>query len=224
MDNKAIMPGDRSSNPSAMKFSNLHIAISSFAALAGVVLAAYQVFGPSGREPVNVTLAVSQADQNAVKSDADALIETSSIELARNATFSAALNDGSGARYQFAQLFDSNPDTYLTLADQDKELNVLVTFGSQGQQGVTALVYTPPAGVTPDKLATTADIAILPEGTLQASGLPVYSFSLQRSPGSQTFAIPGRASGKAVWIRVAGEAGKPFSIGDFRILKEAVAP
>ncbi len=206
-----------------MKLSNFNIAITSFAALAGVAIAAYQAFAPSGgQQPVNVTAAL---DQTAAKADAGALIETSSIELANGASFTAALNDGSDKRYQFGQLFDANPETYLTLAGSDSELNVLVTFGNSGAQGVTALVYTPPAGVGPEKLASVADVAILPEGQMHASGLPVYSFSLQRSPGSQTFAIPGRANGKGLWLRIAGEAGAgQLSVGDFRILREAVAP
>lgn len=206
-----------------MKLSNFNIAITSFAALAGVAIAAYLAFAPSGgQQPVNVTVGL---DQTAAKADAGALIETSSIELANGASFTAALNDGSDKRYQFGQLFDAKPETYLTLSDTDSELNVLVTFGASGPQGVTALVYTPPAGVGPETLASVADVAILPDGQMQASGLPVYSFSLQRSPGSQTFAIPGRASGKGLWLRIAGEAGAgPLSVGDFRILKEAVAP
>lgn len=206
-----------------MKLSNFNIAITSFAALAGVAIAAYQAFAPTGgQQPVNVTVAL---DQTTAKADAGALIETASIELASGASFTAALNDGSDRRYQFGQLFDANPETYLTLGDSDSELNVLVTFGSFGPQGVTALVYTPPAGVNPEKLASVLDVAVLPDGQMQASGLPVYSFSLQRSPGSQTFAIPGRASGKGLWLRIAGEAGAgAMSVGDFRILKEAVAP
>lgn len=206
-----------------MKPLNFNIAITSFAALAGVAIAAYQAFAPqASQQPVNVTVALDQA---AAKAEAGALIETASTELARGASFTAALNDGSDTRYQFGQLFDANPETYLTLGEADSELNVLVTFGTSGPQGVTAVVYTPPAGVNPEKLASVLDVAILPEGQMQASGLPVYSFSLQRSPGSQTFAIPGRASGKALWLRIAGEAGAgPLSVGDFRILKEAVAP
>jgi hypothetical protein len=199
-----------------MRFSNFNIAVSSFAALAGVALAAYQVFAP---QPEHITPTPETT------ASAGALIETASIELAHGASFTSALKDGSDQRYQFGQLFDANPETYLTLAQSDSELNVLVTFGNPGTENVTALVYTPPAGVSPDKLASIADVAILPDGQMQSSGLPIYSFSLQRSPGSQTFAIPGRAVGKALWLRIAGEPGAgPVAVGDFRILKEAVAP
>ena len=46
-----------------MKLNNAHLAISAFAALAGVVFAAIQTFGTSGSAPppVNVTLAVDPA-------------------------------------------------------------------------------------------------------------------------------------------------------------------
>jgi hypothetical protein len=210
-----------------MKLTNFHIVISSFAALAGVALAGYQTLAPSlNQQPVNVTVALesAKAGQIAGKSDAEATIATASIELARGASFTAALKDGSEKRYDFGQIFDGNPETYLTLVEADTELNVLVTFGGAMAQGVTAIVYSPPNGVTPDKLASVVDLAVLPEGEMGAAGRPVYSFSLQRSPGSQTFAIPGRASGKGLWLRIAGAPGAgALSVGDFRILKEAVA-
>ncbi len=66
---------------------------------------------------------------------------------------------------------------------------------------------------------------VLPDGQLEASGRPVISFSLPQSGDSRIFAIPGRAHGKGLWLRVAGEPGADRSfVGDFRILSENVAP
>ena len=66
---------------------------------------------------------------------------------------------------------------------------------------------------------------MLPEGQLEASGRPVISFSLPQSAETRTFAIPGRAEGKGLWLRVAAAPGAQKSyVGDFRILSEGIAP
>jgi hypothetical protein len=66
---------------------------------------------------------------------------------------------------------------------------------------------------------------VLPEGQLEASGRQVMSFTLPQSSEPHTFAIPGRAEGKGVWLRIAGNANADKSfVGDFRILSEGVAP
>lgn len=214
-----------------MKLSNLHIAVSSFAAIAGVAIAGYQAFGPSASvtQPMSVVVALDQqqASANMVveKSDAIPAMATESVELGRDATITAALKDGSEKRYSFTDLFDGRSDTFLTVSQPDHEVNVLVSFKGNAARTVTALEYTPPAGADPLTLARTVDVMVLPEGQLEASGRPVMSFTLQQSLQSQMFPIPGRAQGKGLWLRLAGAETAPKSvIGDFRILSEGVAP
>ncbi len=218
------MPADRSSKPSPGRLSSFHIVVSSFAAIAGVALAAYQVLAPSstGQPPVNVTVAL--APQAAGKANLETDIAMAAVDLGRSATFMAALHDGSGQRYAFEHLFDGKAETFLTISPPDTELNVLVTFKEGQPQGVTAITYTPPSGTAAGKLANVVDVTILPDGAMEASGRPVYTFALQTSPGSQTFAIPGRASGKGVWLRIGGghDTGG-VAVGDFRIINEQIA-
>ena len=57
-----------------------------------------------------------------------------------------------------------------------------------------------------------------PDGS--TSGRPIQSFTLQTTPGKQSFALPGHAMGKGVWLRIAGPAdAASIAIGDFKILK-----
>ncbi len=223
------MPGDRSSNHEPARLTSFHIAISSFAALAGVIIAGWQAFGPThpqGTQPVNVTLTVPhQAAVNGAPAKGDTeLITTSTTDLAKDASFSSADKEDEG-RYAFSEIFDGKPDTYITLMDKDNELNVMVNFPGDAAREVTAISYTTPKGVAPDKLATSVDVMVLPEPDAGISGHPVYSFTLQTTPGTQTFAIPGRNAGKAVWLRIAGNAAASgIAIGDFRIIREHTIP
>lgn len=222
-----------SSKPSSVKLTNFHVVISSLAAIAGVALAAYQTFIPhqTAQPPVNVvvTLDPQKADAGGagttvVKSDPPTLL-TEAVNLAQDASVTAALKDGSETRYSFASLFDGANDTFLAIAPPDQELNILVMFRDGQSHDVTALEYIPPAGVDPASLATTVDVMVLPEGQLEASGRPVISFSLPQSAETRTFAIPGREEGKGLWLRIAGKPGTAKSyVGDFRILSEHVAP
>lgn len=226
--------GAPSSRHSPLKLTHFHVAVSSVAAIAGVVIAAYQTFAPQsgGSQPFNVVVQLDQAkiaapDNDVVveKSDAIPSLPTESVELGHNATFGAALKDGSEKRYDFAMLFDGDPKTHLTIAQPDNELNIQMSFSRTVAQTVTAIEYSPPAGIDPALLATTLDVMVLPEGQLEASGRPVMSFTLQQSLESQTFAIPGRAKGKGLWLRIAGpQTAESSIVGDFRILSEGVAP
>lgn len=217
----------RSSKPNAVKLTNFHIVISSLAAVAGVAIAGYQAFAPqpAAQQPVNVVVSLDQQNADAIaKTDAPALM-TETVNLASGASFAAALKDGSENRYNFASLFDSANDTFLAIEAPDQELNILVMFDGSAAREVTALEYIPPAGVDPQNMATTVDVIVLPEGQLEASGRPVISFSLPQSAETRTFAIPGRAEGKGLWLRVAAAPGKEKSyVGDFRVLSERVAP
>ncbi len=224
----------QSSKPNAVKLTNFHILVSSMAAIAGVAIAAYQAFAPSGtsQQPVNVVVALDPQkadaglpDSIALKSDAIPAVATEVTDLAPGATYAAALKDGSEARYSFGNLFDGQDDTFLAITQPDQELNILVTFKDNASHNVTAIEYLPPAGVDPARMVTKVDVMVLPEGQLEASGRPVLSFSLPQSAEPHTYAIPGRAEGKGLWLRVAGTAtaGKSY-VGDFRILSEGLAP
>jgi hypothetical protein len=218
----------RSSKPNAVKLTNFHIVITSLAAIAGVAIAGYQAFAPqpAAQQPVNVVVSLDQqaADETLAKTDAPALM-TETVNLATDASFTAALKDGSEDRYSFASLFDGAADTFLAIEAPDQELNILVLFSGSTSRDVTALEYIPPTGVDPQSMAATVDVMVLPEGQLEASGRPVISFSLPQSSETRTFAIPGRAEGKGLWLRVAAAPGKEKSyVGDFRILSERVAP
>ena len=218
----------RSSKPDAVKLTNFHIVVSSLAAIAGVAIAGYQAFAPrpATQQPVSVVVSLGDQDEDGTvaKTDAPALM-TETVDLAQGASFAAALKDDSGERYSFASLFDGANDTFLAIEPPDQELNILVLFSGTDAREVTALEYMPPAGVDPQSMAVTVDVIVLPEGQLEASGRPVISFSLPQSSETRTFAIPGRAEGKGLWLRVAGAPGKEKSyVGDFRILSERVAP
>jgi hypothetical protein len=210
-----------------VKLGNFHIVITSLAAVAGVAIAGYQAFAPqpAAQQPVNVVVSLDQqTDETAAKTDAPALM-TETVNLAQNASFAAALKDGSENRYNFASLFDGANDTFLAIEAPDQEINILVMFNGDAAREVTALEYVPPAGVDPQSMAATVDVIVLPEGQLEASGRPVISFSLPQSAETRTFAIPGRAEGKGMWLRVAGVPGRDKSyVGDFRVLSERVAP
>jgi len=217
-----------------VKLSNFHIVISSLAAVAGVAIAAYQTFLPQPKaqqSPLNVVVAVEPQKSDGVvpnetiaKTNSLAL-DTETVNLTQDASFGAALKDGSENRYSFQNMFDGAADTFLAITPPDQELNVLVLFKGDAAREVTALEYTPPAGVDPASMATSVDIMVLPEGQLEASGRPVISFSLPQSSETRTFAIPGRAEGKGLWLRVASKSGGEKSyVGDFRVLSERVAP
>jgi hypothetical protein len=224
------MPERPYSNPKPpQRFTSVHLVASSFAAVAGVVLAAYQTLSPSSVPPplpvqVNVTLQPEAVADSAVeKSNAETKINTAARDLGEGAKVSAALLDGADQRYELAKLFDRDAASFLTLQEPDRELNVLVSFAANGTMPVTAIEYAPPAGIESGKLATALDVMVLPEEKMEA-GRPVFSFTLQTSPGTQTFEIPGHMIGKALWLRVAGRDGATPSIGDFRILSETPEP
>lgn len=216
-----------------MRLTNFHILVSSFAAIAGVAIAGYQAFAPSpaSQQPVSVVVSLddgrdaTSATAVAEKQDIVPALATESIELGADAAVTAALKDGSEKRYDLARLFDGRAETYVTISPPDTELNILLTFHGSALRPVTAIAYSPPASASPEQLARTVDVMVLPEGQIGAAGRPVMSFTLQNSLETQIFPIPGRAEGRGLWLRVAGAGdGKNSIVGDFRILSEQVAP
>lgn len=222
-----------SSKPNSVKLTNFHIVISSLAAIAGVGLAAYQTFQPhpAAQQPVSVVVSVDPqkadavtANETVAKTEAPKLA-TQTVNLAEDASFTAALKDGSETRYSFANLFDGQDDTFLAINPPDTELNILALFKDDSPHEVTALEYLPPAGVDPASMARTVDLMVLPEGELGGAGRAVMSFDLPQSGEPRTFAIPGGAVGKGLWLRVVGAPGAAKSyVGDFKVLSEQVAP
>jgi hypothetical protein len=215
------MPGHPSSNPKPSKFSGIHMLATSFAAIAGVAITAWQVLMPGAgpvAPPVQVTVVQPPAEMAAVtKTDA---VNLDAVDLGQGASFTAALKDGSELRYHFADMFDGKPGTSLSIAAPDQELNVLVSFADPTSQAVSTIEYVPPPQSTPGQAATTLDVAVLPEGQMNAAGLAIQSFTLQTTPGKQSFVIPDKAMGKALWIRIAGPAGaSTIAVGDFKILQ-----
>jgi hypothetical protein len=217
------MPARPSSNHKPARFTNAHMIATSFAAVAGVAIAAYQTLLPGAslpQQPVQVTLAVespvAKADVPVAKGDA---VQTGPFDIGQGAQFSAALKDGAEQRYRLAELFDGRSETSLSIAAPDRELNVLVSFAEDVAQPVNLIEYVPPSGnfIT---AATQLDVMVLPEGQMDTSGRPIQSFILQTTPGKQSFALPDHAMGKGVWLRIAGPANATsIAIGDFKILK-----
>lgn len=194
----------------------------SFAAVAGVAIAGYQtLYRPAepASPPVQVTVAVDPAKASTSltdvsKGDSSA---TPGKDLAQGAAFSAALNDGTDARYTFAELFDGNAQTRLSISEPDTEINVLMTFAGGRSQPVRIIQYEPPAGAS-GAAATQLDVMLLPEGQMSGAGRAIQSFTLQTSPGRQSFELPGGDSGKGIWLRIAGPAGQgPISVGEFSV-------
>jgi hypothetical protein len=229
-----------------MKLNNVHLAISAFAAAAGVVFAAIQTFGTSNSPPlpVTVTLAVDpakaakpdNANQTVVKSqDADAINTAvkanggllqpvtastggKAIDLASTGRFSSALKDDSASRYSFKDLFDGRPDTSVTIDPPDSDLNVLVEFGSQTAIQVSEIDYTPPPTMPGVSGATVLDVMVLPEGgAVGANGGQVLSYVLQTEPGRQSFSLPPDSRGKGLWLRIGGSGPGKLAVGDFRV-------
>jgi|GEM_PF-1232817 len=229
------------------RLSSLHLGISAFAALAGVVFAGIQAFSPtSGTTPINVTVALDRAKsgETAVanvdvtktaglgatdavnagsKSDITAATlpqsstRTAALDLGHNVA-TAALKDGSEQRYRFNDLFDGRSETSLLIAAPDKEINVLLDLG--GERQVTALEYSPALDAQGAAGATILDVMVLPEGALEASGRPVFSFPLQTQAGRQTFSLPGQTRGKYLWLRVAGpDTAEKIAVGELKVLQ-----
>jgi hypothetical protein len=195
----------------------------SFAAVAGVAIAAYQTLSPTAappQQPVQVTLAVESPaaiiDVPVAKGDA---VQAGPFDIGQGAQFSAALKDGAEQRYRLSDLFDGKPETQLSMAAPDRELNVLISFAGDVAQPVNLIEYVPPSASS-GAAANQLDVMVLPEGQMDTSGRSIQSFTLQTTPGKQSFALPDPAMGKGVWLRITGPAdAASITIGDFRILK-----
>jgi len=218
--------------PAGRKLTNFHIAISAFAALAGVVFAGIQTFLP-GPSPIvtlamdrpqsqglDVTKSTSAAVNVASKANGtgDAALELAALDLDGRTNFTSALKDESSGRYPYRDLFDGRPDTFLTIEAPENEINLFVDLPSR--EVIGGIEYTPPketGGLAP---AAVMDVMVLPDTEMDGAGRPVMSFALQSSPGSQTFTLPQKSEGKGLWLRIAGPVGMGnIAVGDFKILR-----
>ena len=146
------MPGQPSSNPKPNNFSGIHKLATSFTAIVGVAITAWQTLGSGSAPPQPVQMMV-------VHQPADAAQRVATVE------------------YQ-------------------------------------------PSVITSEQAATVLDVNVLPEGKIDTTGNAIQSFTLQTTPGKQTFTIPEPATGKALWLRVSGPSGATnLAVGDFKILK-----
>jgi hypothetical protein len=216
------------------RFTNFHIAISAFAALAGVIFAGIQTFVP-GSLPINVTLAVDQpaaaSNMDITKTTGEAVnvnakadgtgepaLQLAALELDGRTTFTGALKDASAGRYSYRDLFDGRPETFVTIEAPENEINMLVELPRR--ETIGGIEYSPPRDADGLAPAAVLDVMVLPENQLEASGRPVMSFALQSSPGSQTFTLPQKSEGKGLWLRIAGPAGMgDVAVGDLKVLR-----
>lgn len=227
------MRDGQSSKPSQARLGTFHILASSLAAIAGVVLAAYQIFMPqqAAQAPVNVVVSLEPpkdapgvADTTILKSDAPS-VETATIDLAQGARISSVMKDDGEERYTLAKLFDGAEDTFVAIAPPDQELGIQIDFPGGEAHEVTAIDYRPPEGVDPASMAASLDVTVMPEASSGGSGLQVFSFSLPQSAEPVSFALPGQVRGTGVILLVKPSPGVPKSyVGDFRVLSETVAP
>jgi hypothetical protein len=230
------MPGNQPKSRGG-RLTNFHIAISAFAALAGVVFAGIQTFLPGSPwgTPINVTLAVDPkrevSNMDVTKTIGETVnlgsktdgtgepaLQLAALELDGRATFTGAFKDESAGRYPYRDLFDGRPETFVTIEAPENEINILVELPSV--QMVGGIEYTPPRDRGSLAPAAVLDVMVLPESQLEASGRPVMSFALQTSPGSQVFTLPQKSEGKGLWLRLAGPAGMGnVAVGDLKVLR-----
>jgi hypothetical protein len=210
-----------SNHKQASRFSGLHLVATSIAALAGVAIAGYQTIyrpsEPAVPQPVQVTVTLDPAKAAPAVTEV-AKGDPSAPGLAAGAAFTAALHDGTDQRYAFAELFDGNPQTRLSIKSPDSEVNVLMSFAGGASQPVRTIQYEPPPGAE-GAAATQLDVMVLPDGQMTGAGRAIQSFALQTTPGRQVFEMPGGDSGKAIWFRIAGPPDQgPISVGEFSVL------
>jgi hypothetical protein len=102
----------------------------------------------------------------------------------------------------------------------NKEVNILVDFGTQTAVPVSAISYSPPPAPADAARATVLDVMVLPEGQMGGAGGQLLNFTLQTHPGQQSFALPAKSAGKGLWLRIAGsQADDKIAIGDFKVQK-----
>jgi hypothetical protein len=83
---------------------------------------------------------------------------------------------------------------------------------------VTGIELSAPEGIPATAYAAALEVMILPDGSMEGSGRDVTTFTLQPGMAVQSFNLT-PSLGKALWIRLAGQAAAPATIiGDIRVL------
>jgi hypothetical protein len=209
---------------------NVHLAITGFCALVSVALAAVQTFrSEPDKAPVEVTVVAPEAPapvetletvNAASKGDSSKVTEVpfQSAAMLSEARFAPATRPDVVIRYKLADLFDGNPTTLLTLMPPDTDLDFIVEFPMAEGTKVTGIEISAPEGIPVTAYATALEVMVLPNGSMEGSGRDVTTFILQPGLVVQSFSLP-PSIGKALWIRLAGQAGAPATIiGDIRVL------
>jgi hypothetical protein len=209
---------------------NVHLAITGFCALMSVVLAAVQTFrAEPEKAPVEVTVVAPEAPvvaapletvNAASKGDSSNVTEVpfQSAAVLSGARFAPATRPDVVTRYKLVDLFDGNPTTLLTLVPPDTDLDFIVELPMAEGAKVTGIEISAPEGIPATAYAAAMEVMILPDGTMEGSGRDVTTFTLQPGLAIQSFNLP-PSLGKALWIRLAGQAAAPATIiGDIRVL------
>ncbi len=215
-----------------MRLKNIHIAITSLCALAGVVIAGIQTFRSGEAPPTHAQPEPGQETQAIVNGDlktggpvqAKANVTevtpteppglvVASLDRARIAP---ATRMETPSKYRITELFDGNPSTYVKLRDGEGDIDFIVEFPFSQSVTVTGIEIDvgDPGPFSP----ATLEIMVLPDGSMAGSGRPVTSIALEDRGGVQKFSLPPEV-GKAAWIRVAGRPGQAETIiGDIKLL------
>jgi hypothetical protein len=209
---------------------NVHLAITGFCALMSVALAAVQTFrSEPEKAPVEVTVVAPEAlapvdfsvtVNSESKGDSSNVTEVpfQSAAVLAEARFAPATRPDVVTRYKLADLFDGNLTTLLTLMPPDTDLDFIVELPMAEGAKVTGIEISAPEGIPATAYASALEVMVLPNGSMEGSGRDVTTFSLQSGLAVQSFSLP-PSMGKALWIRLAGQAGAPATIiGDIRVL------
>jgi hypothetical protein len=225
-----------------MRIKNIHVVVSAFCAVAGVLIAAIQTFGSSDTVPVEVKVELSGAEAAAKDSSPAAVngdgktdgtpslgpnvtevtpsepagFAVASLDRAR---FLPATRPDTPSRHILPALFDSNPSTYVKLAAPEEDIDFIVEFPFAQPITITGMEIDmgDAQGSGPGKL----EVMILPSGSMEGSGRAVTSFDIRPGGGVQKFALP-PAEGKGAWIRIAAQPGAAETIiGDLKLISSA---
>ena len=204
----------------AVSMKGTYLAVSGVCAIATVVLGFVQAFGPE-----SIGVDASPKVQEAASEQPAAQLTVAKIDAAevsltpgRPLKFVRGTRDGVVDRYPMADLFDGNPDTWIETQPGERDLDFIAEFEGAGVHRITGIEYRHPAAADPDAVATLIDVIVMPEGSLEASGREVRSFTIAPEKGPQVFSIPG-TSGKGVWLRIAGSESAPdLVVGEVRLI------
>lgn len=209
---------------------SLHLGITGFCALMSVVLAAVQTFrtepdaapvevrvvtpeAPVVPEPLESVNASSKGDSSNVTE-----VPFQSAAMLAEARFAPATRLDVLGRYKLADLFDGNPTTLLTLVAPDSDIDFIVELPMPEGAQVTGIEISAPEGIPSTAYAGALEVMVLPDGNMGGSGRDVTTFALQPGLPVQSFTLK-PSLGKALWIRIGGQAAAPATIiGDIRVL------